>query len=95
MENCKPGVKIIIQSNDIYSNLWKDPHKFGGYYNKERYAEGEKPLECWWRYDKSSRKEGTLEEVIPGHWYPERLPHLRWWIEGENVEAKDGSPEKC
>ena len=72
-------ISIITQRNDGYPGLWRYPHEFGGYYKSK---DEEMPYECWYRSDKLIKDKTTLAEVVPGCWYPERLPYLRWWIEG-------------
>lgn len=76
-------IKIVIQSHEGYPPLWKYPREFGGYYKAKGYHR-KKGFECWYRDDKVMVNGTTLEDFLPSYWYPERLPYLRWWIEGRN-----------
>lgn len=71
----RSDIRVVIQGNDGYPNLWRHPKEFGGYY---------KGKECWFRSDKRITSGTTLEDIVSPHWYPERLEHVRWWIEGTN-----------
>lgn len=74
----RTDIKIITQRNDGVPDIWRYPKEIGGYFEDN---ERRKPIKCWYSDNNLIKNGTTLSEVINEHWYPERLPYLRWWIE--------------
>jgi len=76
-------IRVITQHYESIPPLWQYPREFGGHFVKKDDS-GNSKWECWFRSDKLIKNGTTLEDIVSPYWYPDRLPYLRWWIEGRN-----------
>ena len=70
-------IHIVSQFHPGYPPLWDAPVADVIFHNG---------LWKWMRSRTSPtyKNKGNLMEVLPPSWWPNRLPHVRWWIEGRN-----------
>jgi len=78
----RSDIRIVEQFNEGFPPIWRYPKEFGGYYTGEGIGKPDK--KCWFRSDKLIKDGTMLRDIISEWWYPDRLDHLRWWIEGIN-----------
>lgn len=73
----RSDIKIIMQSHSGYPPFWEYPERFGGYYDNGKGG-------TWYSRKHKIEDDTNIEDILPLSWYPERLDHVRWWIEGRN-----------
>ena len=68
-------IRLITQAHSGIPPLWDYPEKKVSFFNNQWHW-GRK------RRNPTSSHSGTLTDVLPPSWFPGRLDHVRWWIEG-------------
>ena len=70
-------IRVVTQRHEGIPPLWRYPNEYGGYFDHSK-------KQCWYRNTDKIKAGTTLEDIIGYWWWPDRLPYLRWWIEGRN-----------